>query len=96
MLGTSSPPVRSIAWRIASASALKADSALRRIKYGQTCGMRSEVGLLVVIIFASQYIDVQSYASGDCERVEDVWEHLRREVANLFALQLQVRHAIRA
>ena len=56
--------------------------------------MRSEVGLLVVIIFASQYIDVQSYASGDCERVEDVWEHLRREVSYLLPLDAQVRNTV--
>ena len=94
VLGTSSEPVLWIASLIASASALKADSALGRIKYGQTCDMRSEVGLLVVIIFASQYIDVQSYASGDCERVEDVWEHLCREVSYLLPLDAQVRHAV--
>ena len=49
---------------------------------------------LVVIVLPSEYVDVQSDARSDREGVEDMREHLRREVRYLLALELQVRNAV--
>lgn len=50
----------------------------------------------MVVVLAPQDVHMEGHASCDCERIEYVRDHLRREVADLFALQLQVRHAVRA
>lgn len=44
----------------------------------------------VVVVLAAEDIDVKRDASRLCERLEDVRDHLGREVANLFPLELQV------
>ena len=49
---------------------------------------------LVVIVLPSEHINVQSDARSDREGVEDMREHLRREVPDLLALELQVRNAV--
>ena len=49
---------------------------------------------LVVIVLPSEHIDVQSHARSDREGVEDMRKHLRREVPDLLALELQVRNAV--
>jgi hypothetical protein len=49
----------------------------------------------VVVVLAPKYVDVYRTAGCDRKRVEDVREHLRREVADLLALHAQVRHAER-
>ena len=48
----------------------------------------------VVVVLAAQHVDVQRHAGRHRKRVEDVREHLRREVPNLLALELQVRNAV--
>ena len=97
MLGTSSPPVRSIAWRIARANALNAASALTvEIVHQYLAPQQTNRDTLVMVVLPAEHVDVQCHAGGDGERVEDVREHLRSEVPDLLALQLQVRHAVRA
>ena len=49
---------------------------------------------LVMIVLPSEHVDVQSDARSDREGVEDMREHLRREVPNLLALELQIRDAV--
>ena len=51
---------------------------------------------LMVIVLSSEHINVQSDARSDRERVEDMREHLRREVPDLLALDAEVAHAVRA
>ena len=41
----------------------------------------------MVVILATQYIYMKSYPCGHCERVEDMGNHLRREVSNFFAFK---------
>lgn len=50
----------------------------------------------MVVVLAAEDVDVERDAGSDRERVEDVREHLRREVPDLLALQPEVRHAVRA
>ena len=99
MLGTSSPPVRWIASRIARASALNADSALFKGYTGisPVPSPRATINWNgpVVVVLTPQDVDMEGHARSNGERVEYVGDHLRREVADLFALQVQVRHAIR-
>ena len=48
----------------------------------------------MVVVLAAEHVDVKRHAGRHGERVEDVREHLRREVPDLLALQLQVRNAV--
>lgn len=95
MLGTSLPPVRSTASRIARARALKEASALHEIDaYGCTCesaaggpwkgrkikgGRRGSRGLHVVVVDTPDGVDVKRDARGGGERLEDVRDHLGRD-----------------
>lgn len=69
VLGTSSPPVRVMAIRIARASALKADSALayQRAEEGQ------DVHVMVVV--ASDQVDVEGDARFKGKGLEQVGYH---------------------
>lgn len=49
----------------------------------------------VVVVLTPQDVDVKGHARRDRERVKYVGDHLRREIADLFALQLEIRHAVR-
>ena len=92
MLGTSFPPVFSIAWRIAIARALKALSALDGSV--KRC-IRGEVwGVPMVVIGPAKYIDVQRATRCHSERVEDVREHFCTQIANLFTLHAEVCEAV--
>jgi hypothetical protein len=63
-----------MASRIARARALKADSALWiDKKRGFSCGQNAD--LPVMIILASQDIDVKSYAGGHRKGVENMRDH---------------------
>ncbi len=93
VLGTSSPPVRSIACRIASASALKADSDLKQ-RDESSCGCPSEVLLPMMIILPAQNIDVQCHAGRDGERVKDMRDHLRRQVPYFLPFQAELGNAV--
>ena len=48
----------------------------------------------MVVVLTAEDVDVKRRATGDRERVENVREHLRREVPDLLALELQVRNAV--
>ena len=48
----------------------------------------------MVIIFASEDVNVHRRARRDGERVENMWQHLCREVAHFFALHAQVGEAV--
>ena len=48
----------------------------------------------MMVVLPSEHVNVQSDARSDRERVEDMREHLRREVPDLLALELQVRNAV--
>lgn len=77
MLGTSFPPVLSIACRIAKAKALNADSALRERGHQYTrIGMMVDLVLHVVVVLASDPVDVQGDAGGERERLKQVGDHL--------------------
>lgn len=52
--------------------------------------------LPVMVIFASEDIDMECHTRRHRERVEDVRDHLCREIANFFSLELQVSNAVRA
>lgn len=82
VLGTSSESSLWIASRIASASALNADSALRTSyistvpkREGTPSEQRSDV--LVVVVLSSNYVDVQRDSRPLCKGLEDVGNHLR-------------------
>ena len=49
----------------------------------------------MVVVLPAQDVDVQRHASCDGERVEDVREHLRGEVADLLALEAELDDAVR-
>lgn len=65
MLGTSSPPVRVMAMRMARASALKAASALGH-QYSPS-NNDSSMNSHVMIVLAPDVVNVQRHASGKCE-----------------------------
>lgn len=106
MLGTSPVSSRWIASRIASARALKAASDLwnKDNQYDSFCtrwgcarGQEHErkrqkrgKDAPVVVVLSPKHVDVEGDARGLRERLEHVRDHLGREVANLFPLQLQV------
>lgn len=46
-----------------------------------------------MVVLPSQNVDVQRHARGNRERVEDMREHLRREVPDLFAFDAEVGDA---
>ena len=48
----------------------------------------------MVIVLSAQDVDVQRDASRDGEGIEDVREHLRGEIADLLALELEVGNAV--
>jgi len=61
VLGTSSPPVRVMAIRIANAIALKADSALiASVSFGDIKPVESDSH--VMIVFSSDEVDVQCHS----------------------------------
>ena len=70
VLGTSSPPVRCIASRIASANALKADSALcqhfRQLARHLLVAIE-EHSVLVVVVFAAEHVNVEGNTGSDRE-----------------------------
>lgn len=106
MLGTSPVSSRWIASRIASARALKAASDLwnKDNQYDSFCtrwgcarGQEHErkrqkrgKDAPVVVVLSPKHVHVEGDARGLRERLEHVRDHLGREVANLFPLQLQV------
>ena len=47
-----------------------------------------------MVVLPAQDVDVQRDASRDGEGIEDVREHLRGEVADLLALELEVGDAV--
>lgn len=78
---------------MAKAKALKADSDLHK-PVSQT----PEVLLTpspVVIILPTEDINVEGNASRYRERVEDMRDHLRREIANFLSLETKVGEAVR-
>ena len=48
----------------------------------------------MVIVLAAEDVNVERDPGSDGERVEDVREHLCREVPDLLALQPEVRYAV--
>jgi len=44
----------------------------------------------MMVVFAPEDIDVKSYAGCHCKRMEDMRDHLRREVSNLLAFQSEL------
>lgn len=98
MLGTSFPPVRSMAWRMARATALNADSALcsrSLLRTHLVCMVEGDF-LPVVIVLSTQDVDVECSARGDGEGVEDVWDHFGGEFADFFALEVEFCDAVGA
>ena len=49
----------------------------------------------MVVVLATEHVDVECYTRSNRERVEDVRQHLSGEVSDLLALELQVRHTVR-
>ena len=49
----------------------------------------------VVVVLATEHVDVECYSRSNRERVENVRQHLSGEVPDLFALEFQIRHAVR-
>ena len=91
---------------MASARALNADSALDTrnktvsvsANFDRTKKAKRaiETSSLVMVILASQYIHMQRYTRSHGKRVENVRQHFRRQVADLFAFELEVSDAIGA
>ena len=102
VLGTSSEPSVWTASRIASASALNADSDLRARTRATCVSARFQESVpyrregeeghdaLVVVVLSPEDIDVERDAGALGERLEHVRDHLGRQVADLLALELQV------
>lgn len=44
----------------------------------------------MVVILAAKYVDVKGHSGSLGERLEDVRDHLGREISNLLPLELQV------
>ena len=78
MLGTSSPPVLSMASRIARARALKADSALDAMCEAVSPNNWEDLPPYtpVVIVLSTEDVYVQCRPRRHGERVKDVGEHL--------------------
>lgn len=74
MLGTSSPPVRVMAMRIARARALKAASALD----GQLVSSHCCFDAHVVVVLAANVVNVQCDTSSESKRLEQMRNHLGR------------------
>lgn len=49
-----------------------------------------------MIILPAQNVDMQCNPGSDGKRVEDMGDHLRRQVANLFSLEAEVRDTVGA
>lgn len=49
-----------------------------------------------MVILAAQHIDVERRPRRNRERVENMRDHLRREVADLFTLEAQVGDTVRS
>ena len=82
---------------MASASALKADSALQiQISsiYMLLKASKKDLNSLVMVILPSQYVDMECYSSSEGERLEYMREHLRREISDFFTLHLEVGDAV--
>ncbi len=47
----------------------------------------------MMVVLPAEHVDMQRHARRDGERVEDVREHLRREVPDLFAFDAEVGDA---
>lgn len=78
MLGTSLLPVLLIASRIASASALNADSDLTKAELGgQLLIPYGFEGVPVMVILAPEAVNMKRHPSGDGKRVENMGDHLR-------------------
>lgn len=85
VLGTSSPPVLSMAWRMASARALKADSELARLRTG-----KGIVGMLrspVMVVLPSEDVYMQRNPGCDGKGIEDMRDHLRGQITDFFSLE---------
>lgn len=72
---------------------LTTDAPRTRHAHGQRQTLESRFGAMV-IIFATQAIDVQSQACALSKRRHAVWDHLGREVANLFASQAEINGGV--
>jgi hypothetical protein len=81
VLGTSSLPVRDVASFSAKASALKADSDLHKVS---SHDVYTAVDVPVVVVLSPKAVDVQRDVGCYRERMEDVRDHLARQVADLF------------
>lgn len=82
---------------MANASALNADSALYSHNSTNIPVTHSTVKYPpVMIILTSENVDVQRHPGGHGKGVEDMGEHLRREVSQLLALDTEVRDAVRS
>lgn len=75
MLGTSLPPVRSMAWRMARARALKADSALGYHQHSRREVEGAIEDIPVVVVLSAEDVDMECSPRGDGEGVEDVGNH---------------------
>jgi hypothetical protein len=85
-----------MAWRMARARALKADSALWTVMSDLAHLTSPErISIPVVVVLATQDVYMQRAPRCHGKRIKYVREHLRREIADLFALDTQVSHAIR-
>ena len=49
----------------------------------------------MVIVLTAKYVDMQCNTRRDGERIEDVGNHLRREVADFFSFQTETRKTVR-
>jgi hypothetical protein len=77
VLGTSFPPVRSMAWRMARARALKADSALwTAMSDLMHLTSPERISIPVVVVLATQDVYMQRASGCHGKRIKYVREHL--------------------
>jgi hypothetical protein len=85
-----------MAWRMARARALKADSALRYHQYSRREVERAMGGVPVVVVLSTENVDMECSPRGDGEGVEDVGNHLGRKFADFFPLEVEVGDTVGA